>query len=82
MQNPPNNGTLNDVGALGIDVHAVNTFEIVGPDTALAVLSPRPQRRRRSTPINLTSGAARSVGSIPLAPSGQRVRSVGAAESA
>ena len=38
-QNPPNNGTLNDVGALGIDVTAVNGFEIVGPDTALAVLA-------------------------------------------
>ena len=47
-QNPPNNGTLNDVGALGIDVTAVNGFEIVGPDTALAVLS-TPARRRRCT---------------------------------
>lgn len=47
LQNPPNNGTLTPVGALGVDVTAVNGFDIAGPDdtvtpadvVALAVLS-------------------------------------------
>ncbi len=64
-QNPPNNGTLNDVGALGIDVDAVNGFEIVGPDTAIAALS------TAATPagfysVSLTSGAATLIGGISL----------------
>ncbi len=64
-QNPPNNGTLNDVGALGVDADSINGFEIVGPDTALAALS------TASTPsalysVNLTSGAATLIGAIAL----------------
>ena len=66
-QNPPNNGTLNDVGALGIDVDAVNGFEIVGPDTALAVLSTAAAPNGFYA-VNLTSGAAALIGAISLAP--------------
>ena len=51
LQNPPNDGTLTAVGVLGIDVAAVNGFEIVGPDTALAVLS-SPARRRCTRSIS------------------------------
>ena len=64
-QNPPNNGTLNDVGALGVDAASVNGFEIVGPDTALAALS------SAATPagfysVSLTSGVATLIGTIAL----------------
>ncbi len=62
-QNPPNNGTLNDVGALGIDVSAVNGFEIVGPDTALAVLSTATTNAALYT-LNLTTGATTLVGNV------------------
>jgi hypothetical protein len=62
-QNPPNNGTLNDVGALGIDVAAVNGFEIVGPDTAVAVLAPTGAPAAFYT-LNLTTGAAVLVGNL------------------
>ena len=60
-QNPPNNGTLNDVGALGIDATAVNGFEIVGPDTALAVLS------TASAPERSTRSISRAVARCPSA---------------
>jgi hypothetical protein len=60
-QNPPNNGQLNDVGPLGIDAAAVNGFEIVGPDTALAVVSAAGAPAALYT-INLATGAALSVG--------------------
>jgi trimeric autotransporter adhesin len=62
-QNPPNNGTLNDVGALGIDAAAVNGFEIVGPDTALAVLSTSSAPSALYT-ISLATGAALLVGNV------------------
>jgi hypothetical protein len=61
-QNPPNDGRLNDVGPLGIDAAGVNGFEVVGPDTALAVLSV-PMGKALYT-INLTSGAAQFAGSV------------------
>jgi len=79
-QNPPNNGTLNEVGALGLDVEAVNAFEIVGPDTALALFA------AATTPaalyrVNLTTGAATLVGAIPLAQSTDRIGGVSGAPS-
>ena len=75
IQNPPNNGVLNVIGALGVDVQAVSTFEIVGPDTALAVFA------TATTPsvlynINLATGAAMLVGAIPLAQPTDRITSL------
>jgi hypothetical protein len=65
-QNPPNNGQLNDVGPLGIDAAAVNGFEIVGPDTALAVVSAAGAPAALYT-INLATGAATAVGAAAQA---------------
>ena len=62
-QNPPNNGTLNDVGALGMDASAVNGFEIAGPDTALAVLATASAPPALYT-VNLVTGAATLVGNV------------------
>ena len=76
-QNPPNNGTLNDVGALGVDADSINGFEIVGPDTALAALS------SASTPagfysVNLASGVATLIGAIALPQPSDRVTGLSA----
>lgn len=80
-QNPPNNGQLNDVGALGIDVAAVNGFEIVGPDTALAVLSTAAAPAALYT-IDLTTGAALLVGNVATAQASDRVTGISAIPSA
>ncbi len=64
-QNPPNNGTLNTVGALG-----VNTSDLVGFDisrvssTAFASLTVPAAATSAFFTINLTTGAATLVGTI------------------
>lgn len=78
IQNPPNNGTLTDLGPLGIDVDAVNGFEILGPDTALTALA------TSATPaglyqIDLTSGAATLIGAISLSQATDRITGLSAA---
>lgn len=64
-QSPPNAGTLNEVGALGIDASTVNGFEIVGPDTAVAVLATAAGNALYN--INLSTGAATLVGVLGAA---------------
>jgi hypothetical protein len=76
-QNPPNNGTLNDVGALGLDATAVNGFEIVGPDTALAVLSTASAPAALYT-INLTTGGALLVGNVTTPQASDRLTGISA----
>jgi hypothetical protein len=77
VQNPPNNGTLNDIGALGVDIDAVTGFEIVGPDTALAALS------NAATPaglysVNLASGAATFIGAVAVSQATDRITGLSA----
>jgi len=67
IQNPPNNGTLNDVGPLGVNVTAVSGFDIVGPDTGLAALDVGTGAPSLYV-INLATGAATAVGVIGIAP--------------
>ncbi|GEM_PF-370926 len=63
-QNPPNNGTLVSVGPLGVDVTAVNGFDISTVDgTAYAALTTAAVLTNLYR-INLTTGAATSVGLI------------------
>lgn len=66
-QNPPNNGTLNTVGPLGVNTTGVVGFDILtdggGANSAFASLSPGGSTSSFYT-INLTSGAATLVGSI------------------
>jgi hypothetical protein len=76
-QNPPNNGTLNDVGALGLDATAVNGFEIVGPDTALAVLSTANAPAALYT-VNLTTGGALLVGNVTTPQASDRITGISA----
>lgn len=63
-QEPPNNGTLVEVGALGIDVDGNNGFDITGTDNkAYALLTVGSTTRLYS--INLATGAATAVGNFP-----------------
>jgi hypothetical protein len=69
VQNPPNNGTLNTVGALGVDSTSVAGFDISGASgTAYASLVTKLKRgntlRASLYTINLTTGAATPVGKI------------------
>jgi hypothetical protein len=63
IQNPPNNGTLVAVGALGVDTTGVNGFDIatIG-GTAFASLNVGGTSRLYT--INLTTGAATQVAAI------------------
>lgn len=58
IQNPPNNGTLNTVGALGIDVSDLLGFDISGSITGTAFLA----NGSSFYTVNLTTGAATLVG--------------------
>lgn len=62
-QNPPNNGTLNTVGALGVNATGVLGFDISGDDgTAFAALQVGGNSGLYT--VNLTTGAATLVGTI------------------
>src|SRR4030095_14717815 len=60
LQNPPNDGTLADVGALGVDIAGDVHFDIAGGANGLAIAA---LRTTASGPyslyrVNLTTGAA------------------------
>jgi hypothetical protein len=75
-QNPPNSGTLNTVGALGVDAGSLTSFDILsdrtGTDNAFAAIN--------STfySINLATGAASAIGRIG---GGESVRGIALATS-
>ncbi|MBC7874814.1 MAG: DUF4394 domain-containing protein [Ferruginibacter sp.] len=63
-QNPPNNGTLVEVGALGIDVTTDNGFDIGGTSNkAYAVLTVGSTTKLYT--INMTTGAATEAATFP-----------------
>ena len=69
MQNPPNNGTLVEVGPLGIDVTADNGFDIGGTSNkAYALVTVGSTTKIYS--INLTTGAATEAAIFPNAARG------------
>ena len=68
-QDPPNNGTLNTVGTLGVDVTSVAGFDIAGSNGiayASLVVKNGTKKNLRATlfTVNLTTGAATAVGKI------------------
>ncbi len=67
-QNPPNDGTLNDVGPLGIDTTAVAGFDIAADGTAFAVLAPPAATNSQLVTINTATGAATAIGAIGAVP--------------
>ena len=75
VQNPPNDGRLVDVGALGVDAASVAGFDIAGPTTAVAALSTAANPAGFFT-IDLTTGAATLVGNIGLSAASDRVTSI------
>ena len=66
LQNPPNDGVLNTVGALGVDASEMVGFDVApGTGAAFAALTaPGAGVQPPCTPIDLASGAARRVGPI------------------
>lgn len=69
IQNPPNNGTLTEVGSLGINVEAANGFDIgSASNTALSLLTVGSTTKLYS--INLTTGAATAMADFPGAARG------------
>ncbi|GAB4040380.1 hypothetical protein GCM10028774_44790 [Spirosoma jeollabukense] len=66
-QAPPNNGTLNSVGMLGVDAESANGFDIGGTTgTAYALL--RVGGSTKIYTINLTTGAATAGATLPGSP--------------
>jgi hypothetical protein len=64
-QNPPNNGTLNTVGALGFNTSDLVGFDIMGPGgIAYAALNAPAGSTSQLFTINLTTGAATLLGTI------------------
>lgn len=67
MQNPPNAGTLVEVGSLGVNVEADNGFDIGGSSgTAFAVL--KVGGTSSVYAINLTTGAATKITDVSFQP--------------
>ncbi len=65
IQNPPNNGTLNLVGSLGVDAESITGFDISGlTGVAYAALVPRGSTFSSLYQINLATGAATLIGQI------------------
>ena len=63
-QDPPNNGTLVEVGPLGANIAGASGFDITFDNTAaLASVSVNGQTQLHD--INLTTGAATLVGALP-----------------
>lgn len=64
-QLPPNNGTLNTVGSIGIDATGVNGFDISGTTTiAYAALSTAGGTQSTLYTVNLGSGGLTSLGIV------------------
>lgn len=66
MQDPPNDGILNTVGSLGVDISDLVGFDIrtASPDTAFAALTAPAATASQLYTINLTTGSATLVGTI------------------
>jgi hypothetical protein len=67
-QNPPNDGTLQTVGPLGLDVAGPGGFAISATGGAYAVLRRAGQTAPELFTINLTTGAATPVGALAAKP--------------
>jgi hypothetical protein len=65
IANPPNNGTLTEVGSLGVTIDGASGFDIGGTSgKAWAVLSSGTTNKLYS--INLTTGAATAIADFPV----------------
>lgn len=64
-QNPPNDGTLAEVGPLGVDIAGLSNFDIAPDGSAIATLISNGTQGLYE--INLTSGRAELIGNLPSA---------------
>lgn len=64
-QNPPNDGTLAEVGPLGVDVSGLSNFDIAPNGSAIATLISGGAQALYE--INLTTGRAELIGNLPSA---------------
>ncbi|MEW6129982.1 MAG: DUF4394 domain-containing protein [Acidobacteriota bacterium] len=65
IQNPPNNGTLNTVGSLGLDTTNLAGFDIFGCDNAgFAALTLQGEAVSKFYRINLVNGSAMLIGTL------------------
>jgi hypothetical protein len=74
-QNPPNVGTLNTVGALGVNISNVAGFDIATSlngttNTAYAALNPESTATSNLYTIDLATGRATQVGTTPIGGTG------------
>lgn len=67
-QAPPNDGVLNTVGPLGLDVAAAGGFDIAADGTAYAALTRAGAASPALYSVNLTSGATTLLGSLAATP--------------
>lgn len=69
-QNPPNDGTLNEIGSLGVAAGASVTFDILGGQDGLVLAALQKGSNGYSTlyNVNLTTGAATLIGDIGPTP--------------
>jgi hypothetical protein len=74
IQNPPNNGTLNTVGSLGVDTTDIVGFDIFGCDNVgYAALTLSGTTSSNLYRINLSTGAATLIGTIGI---GETIRGI------
>lgn len=67
-QNPPNDGTLTTVGALGVDVSGPGGLTVAPSGVAYAALRPAGQASPTLYTVNLSNGAATAIGAIAPRP--------------
>jgi hypothetical protein len=63
IQNPPNNGTLVDVGWLGLDITAAGGFDIAPDGQALAAVTFNDQSELQR--VDLSTGRLQKLGNLP-----------------
>ena len=65
IQNPPNNGTLVDVGPLGLDISGVAAFDISANDNTQGLVAVRFGGASELQQINLSTGRLQKLGNLP-----------------
>lgn len=63
IQNPPNNGTLMNVGPLGLDITGAAGFDIAPDGSAIAAVTFNGQSELQQ--VNLTTGRLQKLGNLP-----------------
>jgi len=65
IQNPPNNGTLVDVGALGLNITDAVGFDILSTDNTQGLVAVTFNGASELQQINLTTGRLQKLGNLP-----------------